>query len=194
MGKTKSFPPLFICLLITALTLASAPIPLSAQQNESITITTYYPAPYGVYFTMEVNNELVLGEGAVVSVKDPATHTTVPVMRVTSNGIIFLKNIILPNGQDIVFRDTSTSPATDRYFNAQVLENAQAMDDFLYDSVVFLASNLEQAWITAEIILAVFVLVYPPLLIAEGMVILSHALLELKLQQLVNNAPPEWWP
>lgn len=73
-------------------------IPLSfSQANDQITITTYYPSPYGSYNEVEIYNRVIL--------KDPAGSTATAQIRTDTNGN-FLVNSPQPFYQ-IVFEDVN---------------------------------------------------------------------------------------
>ncbi len=92
-SKIKKFS--FISyLIIAALFFLGLPMPLAAQSTEQITITTYYPSPYGVYQNLRVVDNIDLESGATFSVNGS------DVMRLTNSGIYFDRPVYI-NGKDL---------------------------------------------------------------------------------------------
>ncbi len=75
-----------ILMALLAVTIVSTTL----YADEKITLSTYYPAPYGKYWDLEARDNFTVGEEATTS--DPLTSTT------TLYGDVF----ILPQNQDDV--------------------------------------------------------------------------------------------
>jgi hypothetical protein len=164
--------PLIIGIVILGLPLSTSA--KAEEQTEALTITTYYPAPYGVYKNMNITEKLIVGDGTEVFVDTPSGQELI--MTITATGIRFHKPITLSNGA--VLED--------------VLAAAEGYDDLQTRAINQLQLGVETIYKVAEIIS--FAMIFLGGTVYAAMVFALIVASDFFTGRAIPVSPPVWWP
>jgi len=171
MGKAiKRYPLITYALVITLIFIG---VPISSSAQETLTLVTYYPAPFGVYQSIRITQQLIIDENGGLSMRPSATtgaSTDVPIFEVNAQGIEFLSPVFLrlsPTTVVNLAQALQDGEDYDALQTTQIMRNQIGVES-IYDiaetiafAMIFLGGTIYAAMVFGMIVVADIAMGYP---------------------------------